>query len=227
MQKLKRTGITTLVLLGLFVSSGVALAETAETEVIEEEATDTELVMDTLFSFGYDLINGLFLWNISSIDEPCALPTAEEAESETEPESDPDPDCELTEGEVAGPEGQVNHGMFMKLFNSLYEGTGRGCVVRHLAQSDLGMGDQQVEVDGEGEAETDPEVAVSDVDEAVDFTTIETVCQHGPGNGDVLDSEDDGTGKPAWAGKPEGVGKPDSPGKPEGVGKPGSPDEDE
>lgn len=212
MQKLKRTGITTLVMLGLFVSSGVALAETAETEVIEEEATETELVMDTLFSFGYDLINGLFLFNISSIEEPCALPGVEEGET-AESESEPDPDCELTEGEVAGPEGQVNHGMFMKLFNSLYEGPGRGCVVRHLAQSDLGKGDQQVKADNGAEAETDSEGTESEVDEAVDFTTIETVCKHGPGNGDELNSEDDGKGKPPWAGKPEGVGKADSPGK--------------
>lgn len=208
MKKLKKS-IISVVAMGLFVSSGVALAETSETEVIEE-STDTELVMDTLFSFGYDLINGMFLWNISSIDEPCALPASED--SETDPAAESDPDCVLTEGEVAGPEGQVNHGMFMKLFNTLYEGTGRGCVVRHLAQSDLGKGDQQVKVDDEAETETDPE-ATSDVEEAVDFTTVETICQHGPGNGDDAELEEEGNGKPPWAGKPEGVGKPDSPGK--------------
>lgn len=211
MKKLKRPAIVTLVAMGLLVSSGVALAETSETGVIEEEATDTELVMDTLFSFGYDLINGLFLWNISSHNEPCALPTAEE--TQTDPGAESDPDCELTGGEVAGPNGQVNHGMFMKLFNSLYEGTGRGCVVRHLAQSDLGKGDQQVKGGEETETETDSVAVESDTEEIVDFTTVETVCQHGPGSGDELESEDDGTGKPPWAGKPEGKGKPDSPGK--------------
>ncbi|MEX2134521.1 MAG: hypothetical protein WEB67_10305 [Acidimicrobiia bacterium] len=210
MKKLKRS-IVTFVAMGLFVSSGVALAETSETEVIEEESTDTELVMDTLFSFGYDLINGLFLWNISALDEPCALPTAEESESD--PEAESDPDCELTGGEVAGPNGQVNHGMFMKLFNSLFEGTGRGCVVRHLAQSDLGKGDQQVKVDDETEAEIDPEETESEVEATVDFTTVETACQHGPGDGEDDELEEEGSGKPPWAGKPDGVGKPDSPGK--------------
>lgn len=213
MKKLKRPALVTFVAMGLFVSSGVALAETSETEVIEEEATDTELVMDTLFSFGYDLINGLFIWNISAHDEPCALPNAEE--SETDPEAESVPDCELTEGEVAGPNGQVNHGMFMKLFNSLYEGNGRGCVVRHLAQSDLGKGDQKVKVKDDIEAETDSEGVESGTEETVAFTSVETVCQHGPDNGDELESEDDGKGKPPWAGKPEGKGKPDSPGKSE------------
>lgn len=211
MKKLKRSAIVNLVTLSLFVSSGVALAETSVTEVVEEEATDTELVVNTLFSFGYDLINGLFLWNISTVDEPCALPTAEE--SATDPGAESDPDCELTEGEVAGPNGQVNHGMFMKLFNSLYEGTGRGCLVRHLAQSDLGKGDQQVKVDTETKAESETEGAEPDVEGTVDLTTVETVCQHGSGDDDEVESEDDGKGKPAWAGKPEGVGKPDSPGK--------------
>jgi hypothetical protein len=192
--------------MGLFVSSGVAVAETSTSEVVEEEATDTELAIDTLFSFGYDLINGLFLWNISSPDEPCALPTAEEGE--TDPETELVPDCELTEGEVAGPNGQVNHGMFMKLFNSLFEGSGRGCVVRHLAQSDLGKGDQQVKA-GEEEVESDgPEV---EGEASIEFTTIETLCQRGPGDDAELDEE--GKGKPPWAGKPDGKGKPESPGK--------------
>jgi len=206
MQKLKRSAITTVVLLGLFVSSGVALAEGSDTAVVEEEATDTELVMDTLFSFGYDLINGLFLWNISSLDEPCALPTAEEGE--TDPETELVPDCELTEGEVAGPNGQVNHGVFMKLFNSLYEGAGRGCVVRHLAQSDLGKGDQQVK---SGEEEVESDSTDAEGESSIDFTTIETLCEHAPGDGDELEGE--GNGKPPWAGKPEGKGKPESPGK--------------
>jgi hypothetical protein len=206
MQKLKRSAVTTFVLLGLFVSSGVAVAETSTSEVVEEEATDTELAIDTLFSFGYDLINGLFLWNISSLDEPCALPTAEEGE--TDPETELVPDCELTEGEVAGPNGQVNHGMFMKLFNSLFEGSGRGCVVRHLAQSDLGKGDQQVK--GGSEADVESDDADAEGEDSVEFTTIETLCQRGPGDDAELDEE--GKGKPPWAGKPDGKGKPESPG---------------
>lgn len=211
MQKLKRSAITTFVLLGLFVSSGIAVAETPPSEAVEEEVTDTELMADTLFSFGYDLINGLFLWNISSLDEPCALPTAEESDpgSDAEAELEPEPDCEMAGGEVAGPNGQVNHGMFMKLFNSIFEGPGRGCVVRHLAQSGLGKGDQKVK-GGEEELESD----ATDVEgeSSIDFTSIETLCQHAPGDGDDAEFEE-GKGKPSWAGKPEGKGKPESPGK--------------
>ena len=50
--------------------------------------------------------------------------------------------CVLSGMEVAGPNGQVNHGQFMKaaksLLSGLYEGKGHGCLVRHLAQSDVG-----------------------------------------------------------------------------------------
>lgn len=206
MQKLKRTAVTTFVVLGLFVSSGIALAETEVEEVEADDATDAELMADTLFSFGYDLINGLFLWNISSVDEPCALPTAEDADP-VEPVTDPE--CELTGGEVAGPNGQVNHGMFMKLFNSLFEGTGRGCVVRHLAQSDLGKGDQKVEAGGD----TGADPAEVEGESTIDFTTIETSCQQVDEDGDEAEIEEEGKGKPPWAGKPEGKGKPESPGK--------------
>lgn len=126
----------------------------------------------------------------------------------TDPGEESIPDCELTEGEVAGPNGQVNHGMFMKLFNSVFEGSGRGCVVRHLAQSDLGKGDQQVKGGEEGSDATDVEA-----EESIDFTTIETLCQKGSGDGDDAGIEEEGKGKPSWAGKPEGKGKSESPGK--------------
>jgi hypothetical protein len=46
---------------------------------------------------------------------------------------------------VTGPQGQVNHGTIMSAFvKSLPEGRGRGCVVRMLAHSSLGKGDQKV-----------------------------------------------------------------------------------
>ncbi len=83
--------------------------------------------------------------------------------------------CGLSGGEVSGPNGQVNHGMFMKLFNSLFDGRGRGCVARHLAQSDLGKGDQQVQAN-----DTTPFESVEAGDTGiVDFTTAEADCEHG------------------------------------------------
>lgn len=207
MNNLKRSTLATLVAMGLLVGSGVALAETSVDEVVDQGETDAELMADTLFSFGYDLINGLFLWNISSLDEPCSLPTAEDGASADQGAA---PDCELSGGEVAGPNGQVNHGMFMKLFNSLFEGAGRGCVVRHLAQSDLGKGDQQVKAGAE-DVGTDLEAPESE--SSIDFTAIEALCQSGPADGEDAELDEEGKGKPPWAGKPEGAGKPDSPGK--------------
>ena len=63
---------------------------------------------------------------------------------------------EFTGAFVTGPAGQVNHGMFMKTFNALFEGEHRGCVARVIAQSSLGKGDQQVrpgDVDDESQVE--------------------------------------------------------------------------
>ncbi|MGH3650763.1 MAG: hypothetical protein ACRDU9_08650 [Acidimicrobiia bacterium] len=85
-------------------------------------------------------------------------------------------ECGVSGSTVAGPNGQINHGMFMKTFNSLFEGKGRGCVNRHLAQSDFGTGDQQLQV-----GDVDPAApAVTDGDEGlVDFETILADCVHG------------------------------------------------
>lgn len=121
-----------------------------------------------------------------------------------------DGDCALSGGSVAGPNGQINHGMFMKLFNSLYEGKGRGCVVRHLAQLDLGQGDQQVKVGDE----TDVETEETDDTAPIDFTTVEADCEKGGADTGLEDSNGNGNGKPDSAGKPESPGKSASaPGK--------------
>jgi hypothetical protein len=111
-------------------------------------------------------------------------PTPEDQLSEdipepaTEPVDYPGPEgeCGLAGGIVSGPNGQVNHGMFMKLFNSLYEGKGRGCLVRHIAQSDLGKGDQQVLV-----SEVDPNepALVGEVEGELDVASILADCEHG------------------------------------------------
>lgn len=52
---------------------------------------------------------------------------------------------------VAGPNGQVNHGQALKAAKSLLDMRGHGCVVRYLAQSNIGKDEGQVktsEVDG-------------------------------------------------------------------------------
>lgn len=109
-----------------------------------------------------------------------------------------DGECGLSGGSVEGPNGQINHGMFLSLFNSLYEGegNGRGCVNRHLAQSDLGKGDQQVRV---SEVDPDaPELAEGDTG-TVEFETVVTDCLHGNQDnateGDEVSLEDRVTGQ--------------------------------
>ncbi len=204
MRRLSKAGLTAMLLIGLIAGSNVALAETEDVEVVDtDDPIEALEVVDTLFTFGYDMMTRIFHWNISSLDDPpeCALDGMGD-------------DCPLTSGEVSGPNGQVNHGMFMKLFNSLYQGPGRGCVVRHLAQSDLGTGDQQVRA---GESVDPVEPA------EVEFTAILTECNHGNQGaaGDEL-TDDGDRGKPDTAGKPDHAGQSDHSGRPDSPGNSGS-----
>ncbi len=262
MRRSKELGLTSLVLLGLLIGSGVAWAQEEAPEV---EVVDTEQAEDTLFNFGYDILHHFFGWNLSALDGlfDCSLgdgeftltygaPTADGSipvdnlEDEVgvvtfpdrpedqlaeglEPAGAPAPytgaegECGLSGGDVTGPAGQVNHGMFMKLFNRLYQGSGRGCVARFIAQSELGKGDQQVGPEG------DPDYTpiVGGETGVVDFESVEADCEHGNKKPEVAESEVQGNGRPEHAGKPEDAGKPDHAGKPEGTGKPdhaGKPD---
>lgn len=85
---------------------------------------------------------------------------------------------EFVGSEVTGPAGQVNHGMFLKTFNALFDGPKRGCIVRHIAQSDLGKGDQQVAAGDDADSEpTEPTNGA--IQGSVTFTTVAADCQHG------------------------------------------------
>jgi hypothetical protein len=251
LRRLRRSGTALFVLIGLLAGTSVAWAQSEEEEVVE-----TDDVADTLFDFGYDLINRILVWNLSALDGlyDCTLENGpltatyggasdqgvipvdnledeagvvtfqnrpeEEVADDLEAADAPieysgaDGECGLSGGEVSGPNGQVNHGMFMKLFNSLYEGSGRGCVMRHLAQSDLGKGDQQVKP---GE-DPDFESAEAGDTGVIEFSTVETDCEHGKKDKDDLDGDeivsqtDESSGKPEHGGKPDNSGKPESPG---------------
>jgi hypothetical protein len=215
-------------------------------EVEDSEEPDRD---DTLFNFGYDLINRIFVWGLSSLDGvyDCTLENgpltatygeagdddipvdnlegdsgvvsfpnrpADEVADDLEPADAPieysgsDGECGVTGGDVSGPNGQVNHGMFMKLFNRVYDGTGRGCVVRHLAQSDLGKGDQLVQA---GDDDVIDPVEAGDT-ATIDFTSVEADCERGN-----KDSEETGDTEHARSGNPNG--KPDHAGKPDSAGK--------
>jgi hypothetical protein len=87
-----------------------------------------------------------------------------------------DGECGATATSVAGPNGQVNHGQFMKAFRQLIdiEG-GHGCLNRLIAQSDLGKTVDGTQVKT---PEADPEFTMGETGEAT-FVTFEADCLHG------------------------------------------------
>jgi hypothetical protein len=205
----KRIGLISLLVAGLFVTSGIAAATEHE---------------DTTFNYGYDSDNRLLLINtiawgedVEATDAPCQLDTDLTDDTGTDypvtyTPGDPievDPleldgeSCELQAAEVSGPNGQINHGMIMKAFKTLYDGARRGCVNRYLAQSDFGKGEQQIQA-GEEDSTFEPALAPA----TVEFFTALADCERGD---DEIESEIEGQGN--GNGKGKGKGRPDSPGK--------------
>lgn len=142
---------------------------------------------------------GLLIEDLAHLEGADADSTVEFEPNEEEGDpvayTDEGHDCQLTAGDVAGPQGQVNHGMFLKTFNAMFDGQARGCMVRHIAQSDLGKGDQQVNV-----PDVDPEaegVEEGDTGE-IDFETVMTDCVHGPDEEAEVEGEGNGQGRPGW-----------------------------
>jgi hypothetical protein len=154
------------------------------TSGVDEDAEDYCNVQD-----GYE-----YTYEVDGEDVTVTLDDEELAEA-----------CDFTATDVTGPEGQVNHGTVVSAFVQALKAngyTGIGCYVRLIAQSDYGMGDQQVNVgdsEGEGDA-TEPDATEP---EPLSFSVDYTQC-----------------GKPDHAGPPEDAGRPDDAGPPEGVGKP-------
>lgn len=114
-----------------------------------------------------------------------------------------DGECAISGGVVGGPNGQINHGQFMKLFHQLTDKQGMGCLNRIIAQSNLGKGDQQIRT--------------SDVDLTftsgstgqVDFNTVAAHCESdSKGNG----NHDQGATEQGNKDKNGKSGRPDSPG---------------
>ncbi len=179
--------------IGLLAISGLAYAVPTESE-------------DTVFNYAYDTDFHLFVWNVSDVeaDDACSLENGAVsvtygAVTDSVVAVEHDDACVVSASEVAGPNGQINHGMFMKLFKSLYEGQGRGCLNRYLAQSDLGKDDQKINV---SDVDTEFVSAVEGDLAELDFVTIAADCQRGKKN--------DGDGAESSAKR---HGRPDSPGK--------------
>lgn len=165
MQKLKRTGTILLTVLGLLVMSGLAMAATDDdkndTVFNYGYDVDEQFLIWNVSSLDYEPNYGALFEELYS---ECSLDTQTfsyivgdlgleltEAGPAEEGSSEPVPTDQLecgpfVGGYVTGPNGQINHGQFMKLFNSMYDGPRRGCISRHLAHSLLGKNDQKLTV---------------------------------------------------------------------------------
>lgn len=157
---------------------------------------DCSIEVEGSLAVTYQITNELvFVGGLFDGEDPFEFDPTDEADlsdefdepaTESVEYTGPDGECVHSGGDVAGPNGQINHGMFMKLVNSLYEGPGRGCVNRHIAQSDLGKGDQQVNVpDVDEEAEALEDGAEGEID----FENVLTDCKHGNADTDSEDGE--------------------------------------
>lgn len=124
--------------------------------------------------------------------------------------------CTLAAIVVAGPNGQVNHGQVVSAFSQALDIAGKGCVMRWIAQSGFGKGDEQVRTQ-----DVDPAFAPMDTG-TIDLVTVLAACDKG---GAEVDDTDDGAGdgsnasdvKPGKADKPAKADKA-APGKPESPG---------
>jgi hypothetical protein len=218
-------------IVGLLAISGMAAASEHDLEPDDRE--------DTVFNFGYDEVNKVFVWGTSPSDDTfdCTLengpidvtygssedgviqvpllereggvvsfPTLPDVEpADSVDYSGSDGECGVSGVSVPGPNGQVNHGMFMKAINSVYEGKGRGCINRFIAGSHLGKGDQQIQVP---EADADsPEL----IDGAIDFNTVLADCQHGNDGG--LTGQEKAAAKKAAAAEKERGNSHSAPGR--------------
>lgn len=201
MQNLKRKGIVLVALIGLLATSGLAYAAPTEGDPPE----------DTTFSYAYDADRHILLWSVSSLEEAAGVDCALEGASLVYGDTvegvisvEYGEGCGLSGADVAGPQGQINHGMFMKVFNSLFdEGYGRGCLNRSVAQSVLGKDTQMISV---SDVSSEFVSVVEEGIAAVEFTTSLANCEHGSqANGAEAASE--------HGGKPESPGRPDSPGQ--------------
>ena len=134
-------------------------------------------------SFGrteFDLAEGLQEATQNSIDYPG-----------------PEDECRISAYSF-GDQGHINHGQFMKLFNSLIDMRGRGCLNRWLGQSNLGKED------------------LANDDPGITFTTALATCDHG--------KKDNGEDHPGL-GQSKRDKDEDHPGRGQGNGHQDEPDE--
>jgi hypothetical protein len=147
---------------------------------------------------------------VEDADGPATFPVESDGEDPGVPgiayddEGNP---CTLEAIVVAGPNGQVNHGQVVSAFSRALDIAGKGCVMRWIAQSGFGKGDQQVNT-----PDVDPTFAPLDMG-SVDLVTVMAACNQ-PAGDDEPEDEDAGAARPGKPDKADTVekGKPESPG---------------
>lgn len=128
-------------------------------------------------------------------------------------------DCTFNVTDVTGPNGQVNHGTVVSNFvkalkDSDYTGS-RGCMIRIIAQSEYGKGDDQVKVSETTPTSEPP--APTEVTGSTSFTVTETTCgkPDNPGKSDEEHGKSDqehGKSDQVHGQSQESHGKPANPG---------------
>ncbi len=145
---------------------------------------------DTLLTHGYDSDQMALVFRVSPLDDKSENDCARDGRfGDNQGRQAASPSCSFVTLSVVGPNGQVNHGQIVRAFShairSLDLGfNGKGCLMRILAGSDYGKGDQQVKAGDAVEGDTFAGV--------VDLTSVETSCNKGKDKSDRAndDSED-------------------------------------
>jgi hypothetical protein len=213
LQKLRSRWVILLAVVGLFALSGIALAAADEDTVFNYGYDqDSQFFAWNVTSLDWEpdyaaLAEELGLETpFDALEELCGLQDSEAAPVEytydfngatggitVEVEGGPIDCGDFQGGYVTGPSGQVNHGMFLKLFNSIYDGPHRGCLVRHIAGSELGKDDQKVQADPEFET---PEEIESIDDGRITFKTVGADCLKGTDRNGLEEEDGDRRGPP-------------------------------
>lgn len=179
-----------------------------------------DCTIDGSYEVGYGASEGgtIPVATVSGDEGPVVFPVEADEEDDDVAGLSYDDDgnpCTLEAILVSGPNGQVNHGTVVSAFSRALDLAGKGCVMRWIAKSGFGKGDQQIRT-----PDVDPTFVVMDTG-SIDLVTVMAACRDASGGGD----DDDGNAEVDEGGKPARIDdlKPDKaskakPGKPESPG---------